>query len=180
MSILLSAKLLSIIGNIERFGVPSSLWHYAGLHVVNGKAPKRRRGQEATWNPKLKSLAWLIAKGQVMSRGPFRKYYDEYKRRDTLKHPDYRKFYLNTRAYRYCAKMFLLEFWIASYQALGLEPPADAWILTQPEHHRDPLVFPYCSQNEVVTQRSSASHRKCETHQKNAKPLNSTFTLNKV
>lgn len=125
IDVLVSAKLLRLVGDIRRFKTPSSLWHYFGLHVVDGKAPKRKRGEQATWNPKAKSLGYLIAKGQVMSRGPFRKpYYDDYKEEDTEKHPDLRKFHLNSRALRYCAKMFLLEFWLASYRAKGLEPPS--------------------------------------------------------
>ena len=28
-----------------------SLWHYLGLHVVEGKLPKKRKGQRVSWNP---------------------------------------------------------------------------------------------------------------------------------
>lgn len=34
-----------------------SFWHYAGLHVVDGKLPRRRKGQQADWNPTLRTLA---------------------------------------------------------------------------------------------------------------------------
>jgi len=47
---------------IERFPTISSLWKYAGLHVLEGKAPKRRRGERAPWNTKLKTVMWKIVR----------------------------------------------------------------------------------------------------------------------
>lgn len=34
-----------------------SIWHWAGLHVVDGKLPQRRKGQRCDWNPKVRTLA---------------------------------------------------------------------------------------------------------------------------
>lgn len=33
-----------------------SLWHYLGLHVVNGKAPRRQKGVQVSWHTKGKTL----------------------------------------------------------------------------------------------------------------------------
>lgn len=144
MSILLSSKLLRIVNDIERFEKPSSLWHYFGLHVdENGKAPKMRHGQQCTWNPIARALTYQIAESLVKSNSPLREYYDNYKKRDTQNHPDYAKFYLDSRAKRYLAKMFLLEFWLASYRAKGLEPPSKPY--SSRYHPDEPFQpkFPY-------------------------------------
>ncbi len=50
-----------IIGYIEKLGIenfatPSALWHYAGLHVENGHAPRREKGVAQDYNPKLKTV----------------------------------------------------------------------------------------------------------------------------
>lgn len=140
IDILTSAKLLRIVKDIERFATPSALWHYFGLHVVDGKAPKLTHGKQATYSPRNRALAYLIAQNQKMQRGPFRPYYDNYKERDSKNHSDYRKFYLDSRAMRYCAKMFLLEFWIASYQAKGLEPPTKPYSARY--HPNEPFFEP--------------------------------------
>jgi hypothetical protein len=62
-----------------------ALWHYAGLHVVDGRLPRRRRGVKCTWNNELRTLL-LGPKGIgdliVMKRTPrYREVYDEQKRR---------------------------------------------------------------------------------------------------
>jgi len=32
-----------------------SVWHWAGLHVVNGRMPKRQKGVKADWNPRIRT-----------------------------------------------------------------------------------------------------------------------------
>lgn len=34
-----------------------SLWHYAGLHAIDGRMPQRRKGVQADWKPTLRTLA---------------------------------------------------------------------------------------------------------------------------
>jgi hypothetical protein len=38
------ARLLGVTGDISRFPTVSKLWKYLGLHVVDGRAPKREKG----------------------------------------------------------------------------------------------------------------------------------------
>ena len=62
-----------------------SLWHYAGLHVVDGHLPKRRKGVQSDWKPGLRTLV-VGPKGIgdqiVMQRTePYRTIYDEVKAR---------------------------------------------------------------------------------------------------
>jgi len=49
----------------------SSFWKYMGQHVVDGKAPRRRKGSKTDYNPKAKVLAWKIADSFV-KRQPHR------------------------------------------------------------------------------------------------------------
>lgn len=40
-----------------------SLWHYCGVHVVDGRSPRRRKGQRADWNPVARTI--LLMPGGV-------------------------------------------------------------------------------------------------------------------
>lgn len=55
----------------------SELRAYAGWHVVDGVAPKRRRGEQANWNSDARKRIWLITQSIVKSGGPYRKVYDD-------------------------------------------------------------------------------------------------------
>lgn len=60
-----------------------SLWHYAGLHVVDGHAARRQKGRQSDWSPALRTLC-IGPKGLadqiVLHRPePYRARYDEVK-----------------------------------------------------------------------------------------------------
>jgi hypothetical protein len=131
----LSSDLLHIIGYCDgkypdgREKVPtiSSLWHYCGLHVVNGKAPKREKGKKIDWNDDARTLAWNIANSFIRKRTkPYRQVYDSEKKRqlslmdsnapnapDSLKHAE-------LRARRKVAKIFLAHYWLVARRIKGL------------------------------------------------------------
>jgi len=48
--------LIPIYRGIQGFPNISKLWKYCGLHTENGIAPRRKRGEKATWNPWLKMM----------------------------------------------------------------------------------------------------------------------------
>ena len=52
--------------SIERFDNISKLHAYAGQHVVNGKAPKRTKGEKSNWNSKFRTHLWKV--GQTFMR----------------------------------------------------------------------------------------------------------------
>jgi hypothetical protein len=64
-----------------------SLWHYFGLHVVDGRAPRRTKGQQSDWNTKGKTALLMpggIAEQIVRLRvQPWREVYDTTKARLT-------------------------------------------------------------------------------------------------
>lgn len=77
-----SAKLISYLGDCGKFDTVSKLWAYTGNHVIDGKAPKRRKGQDANWNHILRTLTWQISDNFVrQNKGYYRKKYDEEKER---------------------------------------------------------------------------------------------------
>jgi len=60
-----------------------SLWHYCGLHVVDGRSPRKTKGKQADWNPKARTLLLMpsgMAEMIIKHRTP--KYRDIY---DTTK-----------------------------------------------------------------------------------------------
>lgn len=75
----LSGLLVANISDIERFDNVAKLWAYAGLHVIDGKAVKRKAGQKSNWNQELKTTAWKMGQSMIKSGGPYRNLYDKYK-----------------------------------------------------------------------------------------------------
>lgn len=57
----------------------SSLWHYAGMHVVNGEAPVKESGKKVTWNPLLRTICWLAGESFVKTKGYYRARYQEFR-----------------------------------------------------------------------------------------------------
>jgi hypothetical protein len=110
---------------MERFKTISSLWKYAGMDVVNGKAPRRTKGQKITWNPRLRSVCYNIGKSFVMvgKGGYYRGYYDEVKAKEKLKHPELTKGHIDARARRKVVKRFLSHLFVKWYELEGLEAP---------------------------------------------------------
>lgn len=109
---------------IERFPKVSSLWRYAGFDVVNGKAPKPKRGQKITWNPQLKTVCWKIADSMVKHRKTYyRQFYDKFKEIEKQKHPELSNLHIHNRALRKIAKLFLAHVFAKWYELKGLKPP---------------------------------------------------------
>lgn len=68
--------------DISKSTTVSKMWAYSGLHTVEGKAPKRRRGETCGFNPWLRAkLLKVLGESFIKSNSPYRKYYDDYKHR---------------------------------------------------------------------------------------------------
>lgn len=77
---LTSAGVIAYIADPARFGSVSALWHYAGFHVANGKAPKRAKGGSVDWNPKLRTVLWKWCDSTIKNMdSKWRPAYDEYR-----------------------------------------------------------------------------------------------------
>jgi len=72
--------------DVNKADRPSGFWHYAGLHVVNGKAPKRKRGEKLDYNPKAKVLCWKLGRSFLMFKTPFySEIYEKARQEETAK-----------------------------------------------------------------------------------------------
>jgi len=68
---------------IEAFDTVSKYWAWWGLHVVDGHAPKRKRGENINWNTTMRTLSWKIGKQFVMQGRGYRQVIDKEKDRLT-------------------------------------------------------------------------------------------------
>lgn len=79
------ARLLGAIGDPywhgaeDRPRMVSELWSYCGYAVVDGVAPRRKRGEKSNWSEDARKRAWLIATSCVKSGGYYREVYDRAK-----------------------------------------------------------------------------------------------------
>ena len=140
----------------------SSLWHYFGVHVENGKAVKREAGSAMNYNPKAKSLVLgIIADSFIKQRTPlYRSIYDNEKAKQLVKEytpgelagrwhgykPEDTNLLLNhahRRAMRKMVKVFLSHLWVIWRQLEGLEtkPPYVHEVLKH-ESYIDPPFIP--------------------------------------
>jgi len=78
ISAVLSASLIKEFGYCEKAQHISSLWKYTGMHVVEGEAPKRKKGVKLDFNLRLRTLIWKIGDSFIKQRTPF--YRDIYDR----------------------------------------------------------------------------------------------------
>jgi hypothetical protein len=75
--------LVPTIRGIGAFDTVSKYWAWWGLDVRDGHAPKRVKGENIDWNPKMRMLSWKIAKQFVMQGDRYRMIYDAEKLRLT-------------------------------------------------------------------------------------------------
>jgi len=128
----LSCGLVGIIGDISRFGSVSSLWHYAGLHVVDGVAARRTKGEKMDFSPTLKTLCWNVGESLIRSGGYYKAFYDGEKPRELKKHKEQgcragakcsEKAHVHARTKRKMVKLFLSHLWEAWRQLENLPTP---------------------------------------------------------
>lgn len=77
----LAGLLVANIAPISRFANTSKLWAYAGLHVIDGKAPRKEKGKKANWNMELKVTAYKIGESFLKSKSKYTPIYQAYKDR---------------------------------------------------------------------------------------------------
>lgn len=73
--------LIPTLRGVASFDTVSKYWAWFGLHVVDGSAAKRRKGENVNWNPKMRTLAWKIGKQFVLQGQGYRQIYDQEKDR---------------------------------------------------------------------------------------------------
>ena len=145
----LAGSLVSGIVDISRFNHVSSLWHYCGMHVVDGEAPRRKRGEKLNWHPFLRMTIYKLTDSFIKQNAEkclYRRLYDEKKAFYQEKYPEpvtvkqgtreitkYTKGHIHNMAKRYAGKMFLSHLW-AKWRALEGLSVSDPWIIAHGDH----------------------------------------------
>ena len=107
------AKLMGITGSLDRFPNVAKLWAYLGMHVVDGQAPQRHKGQKVNWSPQGRVLCHQLAKAIVrVNRGPYREAYDRKKLDYELNRPGWTQAHCDEAAMRYAIKALLRDMWV--------------------------------------------------------------------
>ena len=136
----LSANLIKEFGYCERFDTVSKLNQITGNGVDNGLAPKKRKGEEIHYNPRLRTLTWKLSDCLLKSnKGMYRKIYDRHKiqlnnreyalgdlfkkygKPYTEKDIKLSKGHIHNMALRAMRKMFISHFWSCSRELMGLD-----------------------------------------------------------
>lgn len=101
---------------VADFETVSKLWAYCGLHVVDGKAPRREKGKKANWSARLKSIAIkYMAEPCMKNRGsPYRGTYELRRAHTAETHPDWPDWRSHKDALRITAKAIAKDLWRVS------------------------------------------------------------------
>ncbi len=77
-----TTRLLKWFGYCERFDTVSKLWAYAGLAVKNGKAEKREKGKQLSYNLKIKTaMLGVLGDSLIKASASYKRFYNSYKKR---------------------------------------------------------------------------------------------------
>jgi hypothetical protein len=115
-------RFLGAVGPLQARTMPSQLWAYCGLHVVDGHAPRRQRGQQANWSTRAKTRAYLMAEacvklvgGGTKRRSPYRDVYDAARAHDAERQAERETpltdGHCHARAMRRVSKAILADMW---------------------------------------------------------------------
>ena len=111
---LLSASLMADIGSPERFNTIGQLWAYCGEHIIDGKAPRHRRGERANWNDDLRNTLFKTVSSFIRQTDSFgRQLYDRYKDYYIKRDGPNPAWKAHGRAMRRVAKDFVRCLWLA-------------------------------------------------------------------
>lgn len=136
---ILSANLIKEFGDCSKYDTISKLWAHSGNSVVNGKAPKLKKGENIIFSPRLRMMTWKLSDSLMkQNKGVYRNIYDTEKKKQLNKEHEigalfdkYGKPYKKTdthlslghahnRALRKMRKVFLDHYWCASRELNGL------------------------------------------------------------
>lgn len=132
-----AANLLKFFGYCETFENIGKVWAYAGMAVVNGKAPKMTKGEDIKYNPACRTLCWKISDSFIKHRTPFyRDIYDKTKEQENLRTDENKPkslLHADLRARRKAVKMFLSHYWACCRELRGLSVRSP-WVIEYGGH----------------------------------------------
>ena len=95
---------------MKEFNKVSSWWKYNGLHVQDGKKPKRKSGVVSDWSNTGRVVAYQLGEQFVKQGGLYREFFDIRKAKRELTHPEASKGHRNAMAKNETAKLFFAHF----------------------------------------------------------------------
>jgi hypothetical protein len=148
----LSANLIKEFGYCEKYATVSKLWKHTGNDVANGLAPKKRKGEDLTFSPKLRTLTWKLSDSLLkLNKGFYRGVYDTEKLRQlnreyaagellkmygkpyTAEETHIRLLHAHNRALRKMRKLFLSHYYVAAKELTG-QPHKEPFVTTLEGH----------------------------------------------
>lgn len=119
------ARILGATGPLDQFANVAKLWAYLGYHVVEGHAPKQKKGEKGNWSPRGRSVCYQIGESIVkLNRGRYREAYDVKKAYYEAERLDWTQAHRHNAAMRYAVKELLKDMWCA-WRDLGLSSPVE-------------------------------------------------------
>lgn len=84
---IIAATVVALMGDPARFEQVSSVWKYFGQHVVNGRMPKRAKGEIMDWNPAGRTILHMLGQCIIKNRqNPWRAMFDEVRAQEIASH----------------------------------------------------------------------------------------------
>jgi hypothetical protein len=136
---LMSAYLVTVL-NPARFETVSKMWKYCGLHVENGRAPRRASGQATGWNPVARTMMWRLGESFRKVGGFYKMMYRGFFEDSLKKHPNWTKAHHLAHARRVTVKLFLAH-WHTVGRALQGLPVRKPYICDKQPHQCVPPVL---------------------------------------
>lgn len=136
----LSANLIKEFGDCNKYDTVAKLWANSGNSVVDGVSPKRHKGEDLHFNPRLRTMTWKISDCLMKSnKGIYRAIYNTEKTKQSardFKEGELEKKYgkpykkedlklskghCHNMALRKMRKLFLSHYWACARELAGLD-----------------------------------------------------------
>lgn len=119
----------------------SSWWHYLGMHVKDGKVPRRQKGQMSDWSNEGRQVCYQFGEQAIKRKGSlYRLYYDERRAYREKTHPEASDKRKHEMARHETAKLFAAHFWLVAREIDG-KPITKPWAIEHGGHSK--LIVPY-------------------------------------
>lgn len=136
---IVSSYLVSVL-NPAKFMTVSKLWKYTGMHVVDGKAPKRVKGKKIDWNPFARTMCWKIGESFRMVGGFYKNIYHQFYEESLRKHPKWTKLHVINDARRRTVKLFLAHYYEVGRTLLELPVYKPYPVAKEPHRYIPPVL----------------------------------------
>ena len=154
----LSANLIKEFGYCEKYDNVAKLWSHTGNGVTAGIAPRKRKGEDLTFSPRLRTMTWKISDCLMKSNhGIYRQIYDSEKKKQLAREykegelfEKYSKPYKkeetklrlahsHNRALRKMRKLFLSHYWACARELMEL--PCKPLYVEEKLGHKDIITW---------------------------------------